>query len=221
METICSCETSVDFQRTTRRYIPENSALHARITFGESEKTKEKIVVAYYKALSRDLRMGSKWITRNLSQSRLCLYRDSNTARLDLAYKLEALPLRSICLLHTNLWWLLPRNWNILVHYISRASLSAYDPTKCHRIYWDRRPTLSRRGRLIFCTTGPSLIKFDLIWSYKNKCQTAFNGDPYNKFNRNAFGSFWDETWETTDKTYLLRVNLTHFLLNTQRPWNL
>jgi hypothetical protein len=28
MEAICSSETSVDFQRTTRRYIPENSTLH-------------------------------------------------------------------------------------------------------------------------------------------------------------------------------------------------
>jgi hypothetical protein len=27
-ETICSSETSVDFQRTTRRYIPEDSTLH-------------------------------------------------------------------------------------------------------------------------------------------------------------------------------------------------
>jgi hypothetical protein len=28
MEAICSSETSVDFQRTTRRYIPEDSTLH-------------------------------------------------------------------------------------------------------------------------------------------------------------------------------------------------
>jgi hypothetical protein len=28
MEAICSCEISVDFQRTTRRYIPEDSTLH-------------------------------------------------------------------------------------------------------------------------------------------------------------------------------------------------
>jgi hypothetical protein len=28
MEVICSSETSVDFQRTTRRYIPEDSTLH-------------------------------------------------------------------------------------------------------------------------------------------------------------------------------------------------
>jgi hypothetical protein len=28
MEAICSSETSVDFQRTTRRYIPEDSSLH-------------------------------------------------------------------------------------------------------------------------------------------------------------------------------------------------
>jgi hypothetical protein len=27
-EEICSSETSVDFQRTTRRYIPEDSTLH-------------------------------------------------------------------------------------------------------------------------------------------------------------------------------------------------
>jgi hypothetical protein len=28
MEEICSSETSVDFQRTTRRYIPEDGTLH-------------------------------------------------------------------------------------------------------------------------------------------------------------------------------------------------
>jgi hypothetical protein len=28
MEATCSSETSVDFQRTTRRYIPEDSPLH-------------------------------------------------------------------------------------------------------------------------------------------------------------------------------------------------
>jgi hypothetical protein len=28
METICSSETSVDFERTTRRYIPDDSTLH-------------------------------------------------------------------------------------------------------------------------------------------------------------------------------------------------
>jgi hypothetical protein len=28
MEAICSCETSVDFQRNTRRYIPKDSTLH-------------------------------------------------------------------------------------------------------------------------------------------------------------------------------------------------
>jgi hypothetical protein len=28
MEAICSSETSVDFQRITRRYIPEDSTLH-------------------------------------------------------------------------------------------------------------------------------------------------------------------------------------------------
>jgi hypothetical protein len=28
MEVTCSCETSIDFQRTTRRCIPEDSALH-------------------------------------------------------------------------------------------------------------------------------------------------------------------------------------------------
>jgi hypothetical protein len=28
MEAICSFERSVDFQRTTRRYIPEDSTLH-------------------------------------------------------------------------------------------------------------------------------------------------------------------------------------------------
>jgi hypothetical protein len=28
MEAMCSSETSVDFQRTTRRYIPEDSTLH-------------------------------------------------------------------------------------------------------------------------------------------------------------------------------------------------
>jgi hypothetical protein len=110
-----------------------------------------------------------------------------------------------------NLWWLLIRNWNM--------------PLFCS--YFVKRipsnPTLWRVDRLILCTTGRSLIKFDLIRSYKTKCQirTAFNADPYNKFNRNAFGSFWDETWETTHKTYLLCVNFTHFLLNTQRPRNL
>jgi hypothetical protein len=29
MEAICSSETSVDFQRATLRYIPEDSALHS------------------------------------------------------------------------------------------------------------------------------------------------------------------------------------------------
>jgi hypothetical protein len=28
MEVICSYETSVDFQRTTRRYVPEDGTLH-------------------------------------------------------------------------------------------------------------------------------------------------------------------------------------------------
>jgi hypothetical protein len=28
MKAICSSETSIDFQRTTRRYIPEDSTLH-------------------------------------------------------------------------------------------------------------------------------------------------------------------------------------------------
>jgi hypothetical protein len=31
MEAICSSETSVDFQRTTRRYIPEDCTLHNRL----------------------------------------------------------------------------------------------------------------------------------------------------------------------------------------------
>jgi hypothetical protein len=31
MEAICSFETSVDIQRTTRRYIPEDSTLHKRL----------------------------------------------------------------------------------------------------------------------------------------------------------------------------------------------
>jgi hypothetical protein len=31
MESICSSETSVDFQRTTRSYIPEDTTLHNRL----------------------------------------------------------------------------------------------------------------------------------------------------------------------------------------------
>jgi hypothetical protein len=34
MEVIYSSETSVDFQRTTRRYIPEDSTLQITIAFG-------------------------------------------------------------------------------------------------------------------------------------------------------------------------------------------
>jgi hypothetical protein len=42
MDAISSSETSADFQRTTRRYTPEDGTIHARITFYAFENTKEK-----------------------------------------------------------------------------------------------------------------------------------------------------------------------------------
>jgi hypothetical protein len=38
MEAICSSETSVDFQRTTRRYIPEDSTLHIACIIQTNER---------------------------------------------------------------------------------------------------------------------------------------------------------------------------------------
>jgi hypothetical protein len=40
MEARCSSETSVDFQRTTRRYIPEDGTLHSYFSFGYKASSK-------------------------------------------------------------------------------------------------------------------------------------------------------------------------------------
>jgi hypothetical protein len=79
MEAICCSETSVDFQRTTRRYIPEDITLHNHrcenlkfyttrdifyaisvvgpvvIRIGDSYRTQEEAAAAYFKELFRHL----------------------------------------------------------------------------------------------------------------------------------------------------------------------
>jgi hypothetical protein len=48
MEVICSCETSVDFQLTTRRYIPKDNSLHLKDVcgFGTTEIRRRMINIS-------------------------------------------------------------------------------------------------------------------------------------------------------------------------------
>jgi hypothetical protein len=62
MEKICSSETSVDFQRPTRRYIPEYSILHSHLC----ENLKSYITgISYYDGIRNQYRIGlrgrSRW----------------------------------------------------------------------------------------------------------------------------------------------------------------
>jgi hypothetical protein len=61
MEAICSSETSVETQRTTRRYIPEDDTLHNH----RSENLKSYIIFLYWEA--------TQWfITSTLNMEAIC-----------------------------------------------------------------------------------------------------------------------------------------------------
>jgi hypothetical protein len=66
MEPMYSSETSVDFQRTTRRYIPEDSTLQRNSFFSYQIQTESEAYVVSYLVGTAVICSGREWPKREL-----------------------------------------------------------------------------------------------------------------------------------------------------------